>query len=419
MVNKKKVLCWSDAPVAGTGFGVVSKYVIGALEATGKYEIDQLAINFHGDFVDKERVPWQMQPAKLLDPADPHGMKMFFRTMLKKDYDIVWILNDLFVTHQVTNAVEKIRERAITRGIDPPIFIYYYPVDCHVKAEGVGMLDTADICVCYTKHGREETLLTRPNIESKLVEIPHGVDSTAFRPLNKDDITLTKRQFFKIGPDTTVVVCVNRNSTRKQLPYTILAFKKFKELVPNSIMYMHTMMQDQGSDLTHVLLNLGLSSKTDVIFPTKYSPAHPASVETMNLLYNCGDMFLTTHLGEGWGLTITEAMAAGIPVIAPNNTCMPQQLGENSERGYMYECRDELWIDSSGFRPKGLIPDIAQQMYNAHKDNKEFAVNPKAIAARRFAEEHDWNIITQKWITLFENLEFGRTTEVTPVVEEI
>jgi glycosyltransferase involved in cell wall biosynthesis len=182
---------------------------------------------------------------------------------------------------------------------------------------------------------------------------------------------------------------------------------------------MHTMIQDQGSDLSHVLLNLGLSSKSDVIFPTRYSPAHPAPVETMNMLYNCGDIFLTTHLGEGWGLTITEAMAAGVPVVAPNNTCMPQQLGEDSERGYMYQCRDELWIDSSGFRKKGLIPDIISQMMKAYQDNVENPINPRAIAARKYAEQHDWKIVTKKWVELFENLKFGQPTTVIPVAEEI
>ena len=132
---KKKILAWSDAAVAGTGFGVVSKHVLGALHATGKYEIHQLAINFHGDFVNPNDVPWQMQPARLLDPKDPHGQKMFFRTLMKNDYDIVWILNDLFVTHDVADMINKVKEKSIVKGKTPPIFIYYYPVDCHVQED--------------------------------------------------------------------------------------------------------------------------------------------------------------------------------------------------------------------------------------------------------------------------------------------
>ena len=143
----------------------------------------------------------------------------------------------------------------------------------------------------------------------------------------------------------------------------------------------------------------------------------PIPVDIMNRLYNTGDMFLTTHLGEGWGLSITEALAAGTPVVSPNNTCMPQQLGKNSERGYMYECKDEIWIDESGFRPKGLINDIVEQMMAAYKD-KEDGKTEKISLARKWAEEHDWSLITKKWVDLFSNIETLKERKGS-VIEEI
>lgn len=320
-MEKKKVLCWSDSPTAGTGFGVVSKNVIGALHKSGKYEIHQLAINFHGDFTDDQEVPWQIRPAKVLDPNDPHGIKMFMKVLQKNRYDIVWILNDLFVTHYLNDFIPKYKTACLKQNIKPPKFIYYYPVDCHVQNEVSEALDMVDIPVCYTKHGKQETLKKKPYLESRLVEIPHGVDSETFKPMSEVEIATWKRQYLNVGQDTFVVVAVNRNSTRKQLPYSVLAFKEFKKLVPNSIMYCHTQVVDQGSDMSRVLSDLGLSPQRDVVFPGRYSPSEPAPGFLLNQFYNCGDLFLTTHLGEGWGLSITEAMAAGVPVVAPNNTC--------------------------------------------------------------------------------------------------
>ena len=47
MTTKKyTLLAWSDSATVGTGFGVISKYILGALHATGRYEIYHLAINF-------------------------------------------------------------------------------------------------------------------------------------------------------------------------------------------------------------------------------------------------------------------------------------------------------------------------------------------------------------------------------------
>jgi hypothetical protein len=81
--------------------------VINALNATNQYEIHQLAINYHGQFFDRKEVPWQLSPAKLADPNDPYGNKMFLRAIYENDYDYIWILNDTFVVHGVAKELEK------------------------------------------------------------------------------------------------------------------------------------------------------------------------------------------------------------------------------------------------------------------------------------------------------------------------
>jgi len=399
--KKKKVLAWSDSALAGTGFGVVSKHILGALHATGKYDIHHLAINFHGDFADKSVIPWQQQPARLLDPKDPHGLKMFQRTLVKGDYDIVWVCNDLYVTHQVAEIVVKVRQRATTQGKKPPIFIYYYPVDCHVPGDGSDFLKVVDIPVCYTTHGAKETLATISEVKNKLKQIPHGVDTSIFKPVPQEQINVVKKNVLGVNPDTTVVINFNRNSARKQMQYSMLAFHEFRKQVPNSIMYMHTSVQDQGGDLMKAVRDLGMSTKKDIIFPTRYSPSNPAPAHILNQLYNMGDIFLTTHLGEGWGLTVTEAMSAGIPVVAPDNTSMPQQLGEDGERGYIYPCEDMIWVDSSGYRPKGLLPDIVEMMVMAYKDGPK-QKSPIVKKARQWAIKHDWKKVVKAWVKLFE-----------------
>lgn len=403
-MNKRyKVLCWSDSALAGTGFGVVSRHVLSALHATGKYEINHLAINHHGEFHDESKFPWQMQPARLLDPKDPHGMKMFHKTIATRHYDIVWICNDLFVTTKVANVVEEAKQIALKNRRKPPVFIYYYPVDCQVIHNGADFLDVCDIPVCYTEHGKEETLKVKPHLEKKLLTIPHGVDTSVFFPANKLNIERWKQNLFKCDSDTTIVLNVNRNSTRKQIPYSILAFKEFKKRVPNSIMYIHSMIRDQGGDMQRAVEDVGLDIAKDVIFPVKFSPSNPFSDALMHQIYNVADIFISTHLGEGWGLSLTEAMACNLPVVTGNNTCMPQLFGENSERGYMYECKDICWIDSSGYRKKGLIPDIVDQMMAAYNDGPK-QNNPKCKTAMEWAKAHDWQIVTKNWINLFEKI---------------
>jgi len=401
-MKKKKLLAWSDSSVAGTGFGVVSKHVLMALHKTGKYEIHHLAINFNGSFVNPGEVPWQQQPAKLMDAKDPHGMKMFLKTLANGDYDLVWICNDLYVTQEITKGMQQAKQILTGKGKKWPRIIYYYPVDCQVPSDGSDFLKQAHVPVCYTDHGREETLKVFPAIESKLRQIPHGADTKVFYPMEPKLVSNLKKNLGQ-DPDAPLIINVNRNSPRKQLQYSFLAFKEFKKQVPNAVMYVHAKALDIGGNLVKAIRDLGLSPQSDIIYPLRYSATNPISVAAMNQLYNAADIFLTTHLGEGWGLTVTEAMAAGVPVVAPRNTSMPQQLGENGERGYLYDCNDTIWIDNSGYRPKGLIPDIVEQMLEAYNDGSKFE-NPKVAAAREWAVKHDWQEVTKQWVQLFEEV---------------
>jgi glycosyltransferase involved in cell wall biosynthesis len=161
------------------------------------------------------------------------------------------------------------------------------------------------------------------------------------------------------------------------------------------------MQKDQGGDLARMIEDAGLSQKKDVIYPINFTLANPIPFTVVNKLYNCGDIFLTTHLGEGWGLTITEAMACGVPVVSPDNTCMPEQLGKNSERGYLYPCNDLIYIDTSGYRKKGLLPDIVGKMIQAYDDGPK-ENNPKVKAALEYAQSLDWTKVGDKWMRLFD-----------------
>ncbi len=398
------MLCWGDAPVACTGFGTVSKYVIGALNASGKYDIDQLAINYHGQFVDRTVIPWQLSPARLLDPQDPYGNKMFLRAITEKHYDYIWILNDTFVVHHVAKEMRKILDERLKTTGKRTTVVYYYPVDCRIIAEASDMLKACDIAIAYNEHGKSETIKVLPEVEGKISIIYHGTNTQIYKPFNREIIEKLKKKYFGCGPDTYIVINVNRNSVRKQISRTMYAFKEFKKLVPNSLLYLHTAAQDRDIDLISAARHLDLKPREDIVFPPNYSPANGYPDHVLNELYNSGDVFLTNHLGEGWGLSVTEAMAAGTPVIAPNNTSMPEILGIKSERGFMYDCDDMIYVDNSGYRPMGSTKIIVDEMMKVYRLGWKHD-SQKVIAARKWVEQNSWSIVCGQWIDLFNVLD--------------
>lgn len=345
-------------------------------------------------------------PARLQDPNDPYGSAMFLSSLFNGDYDIVFVLNDTFAVEGVASHLEELKRRRADAGRKPFKLVYYFPVDCRLRPDMLGMLRHADIKVAYTDFAKEEGL--KVGIESDQV-IYHGVDINTFYPLPREERLRWRREYLQVeDPNQFIIVNVNRNSRRKDIARTIHAFHEFKKQVPNSLLYLHTLPQDKGAgsneliDLFIPCQQLDLQLGRDVIFPKNYTVVKGFPEAVLNRLYNCGDAFLSTHVGEGFGLTVVESMSAGTPVIVPDNTSMPEIVGR--ERGFMYECKEMCYVDNSGFRPVGRLEDIVQTMHKAYRAIQSGSALPVRQKAREFAEQYSWDNVCKHWQQLFLRL---------------
>jgi len=399
-----KILAWSDAPapVCHTGFGVVSRYVLHALYNTYKYEINQIGINYHGQFYNRKDCPWQLSPAKLGDPNDPYGNKMFLQAVYEGDYDYIWIVNDTFVVQNAAKELKKILEQKRVNNQKVPKVIYYYPIDCCLRPDMTAMIELATIPVAYTQFGYDETIKILPQLAGKIPIIYHGTNTDVFFPYNKNICNELKKKYFSLDPSEYLIINVNRNTVRKQLTRTMVCFADFKKIVPNSHLYLHAEPIEKNIDLINCARELNLEINKDIFFPPNYDTLHGYSDETMNHLFNAADMFITTDCGEGWGLSKTEAMATGIPVVVPDNTVEPEIVGNT--KGFMYEANELIYIDGSGFRKAGITKDIVDKMVEVYKLGHKYDL-PQVVYARKFTENNTWGIVCNQWISLFASLQ--------------
>jgi glycosyltransferase involved in cell wall biosynthesis len=405
--RKKRILAYSDFCGASTGFGVVSKHILRALYNTGRYEIDQLAINYFGDFYDRQQIPYVIVPAKLKNPQDPYGSKMFLESVAQKDYDYVLIINDTFVVEAVAAELARIREEKRSRGKSFKI-IYYYPVDCKFLESAATMVRIADRAVAYTKFAAEST--REVILEGRPTDIIyHGVDTTVFRPLPPEEKRSWRAQYLRqTDPEKFILINVNRNSIRKDIARTILAYSEFKKKVPNSLLYLHTLVRDGVNnhiiDLSVPCKELGLDPRQDVVFPVNYSAAKGFPEVIVNRLYNCGNAFISNHLGEGYGLSIIESMACKLPVIVPNNTVTPEIVGK---AGYVYDCKELVYCDNSGFRKWGRMENILGKMFECYEDWK--TDSPRLALKKQlgleFTQKYTWRNVCKDWVKLFAELD--------------
>ena len=178
-------------------------------------------------------------------------------------------------------------------------------------------------------------------IQDRILEyVPHGLNHNVYKPLEKDNTELVefKKNLFK-GKEFDFVTFFNsRNIRRKQIPDTIWAFVQFVDKLPleeakKCALVLHTQRVDpNGTDLPAVVDMLcGDNERYNIIFSEE-----KLSTNQMNLLYNSTDVQIQLTSNEGWGLSLTEAMLAGNPIIANVTGGMQDQMRFTDKKGLWF-----------------------------------------------------------------------------------
>ena len=187
--------------------------------------------------------------------------------------------------------------------------------------------------------------------------IPHGKDESKYFPItepNKELSEFKKSLFNGVVPEF-VVYFNSRNIRRKQIPDTILAFRSFLDTLPKEkakkcyLVIKSEMVTEPGTDLNKVREYLLGEDyiKNCIILENRFSE------QQLNFLYNIADVQILLTSNEGWGLTITEAILSGTPIIANTTGGMQDQM---------------RFVDDDGkwFVPSADVPSNHRGTYKEH-----------------------------------------------------
>lgn len=424
MNKKPKLLIWSDSPTVPTGFGVVAKNLFSDLYK--KYDVDIVAINYHGD-EKYDTKNWFLYPAQ--KGNDLLGLSKLIKIAEREQPEKIILFQDIF---QISKIFSKLKEVSPKSKI-----IIYFPIDGEpVSIAWKEPIAKSDVAITYTDFARESIFRTFPDLRSKkkIYTLDHGVDSSVFKPLSQTEIRNVRQEHQ--WSDNFVVVNVNRFQPRKGIFLTLRAFALFtkgykickcgnwylksREIcdlngcsethvesivngVPNAILYLHMSPHEQsmGPGPAHSLqaqaINAGFVDE-DLLKPNlKLSInatniyENPVSEEELNKIYNAANVNLTTTLGEGFGFSLAESMAAGTKSIAPNNSAIPEVLGNT---GHLIDnvAHFSQAMDNSLVRPivdvRGVVTALRQE-YNRWKDSgQEKEVYKKGV--KRAQKDFQW-----------------------------
>ena len=339
-------LCDSVAVRPGqslTGFGRValnlfSRWRRPDADASGVTEgvvIDVWAIGFDGYGYKELAVK---HPHITLIPAGNQNwnsverLTAFLRTLRDGNYTHCFILMDpdaVSANNFPTEFKRVCKEKKIQS-------VLYYPVDAPL-IKPFDIIEAVDTAVTFTEYGQRETRTALGRSLFPVHVLPHGID-THFTPVTPEERERYRNEFqvvdtrHKTKPGEApklkpflkhgdfLLVNVNKNEWRKDPLRSLEILKQLRdEGVPAKlVMRMSPTSFAGGVHLERCASQMGL--KLDEHWA--HIPAVPE--EHLRGLYGSADLYLTTSLGEGWGLGVTEALACGTPVVIPDHTSLAE-----------------------------------------------------------------------------------------------
>jgi FkbM family methyltransferase len=203
-------------------------------------------------------------------------------------------------------------------------WIPWFPIDSEPLMPGVrAKVEQAYHRITMSKFGNR--MMNDAGLDYSYV--PHGIETNVYTPIDRKEAR--KKVKFPESAFVIGMVAANKgNPSRKSFQQQLEAFAQFKKKHSDAIMYIHTNTSEHGEyagvNLPELCKFLGLRENIDVIFPDQYQNILGYPDEWMNNLYNAFDVHTLVSMGEGFGIPIVEAQAAGCPVIVGDWTSMSE-----------------------------------------------------------------------------------------------
>lgn len=408
-----KVLMLGDY-IARTGFGTVSKNIVKHLKKHfgSDLQLDIVAINYFGDpFYEDENT--YVISAKLNDPKeDDFGRYFFLKCLDQGNYDGIFICQDIGTIISIVDVLEHIKNKKKENGQRVFKSIFYFPIDSSIVINLLKGIEFFDIIATYTEYAREEILKLRPELKTKIKVIPHGNNSSDFNRLPDEDIIQFRKEYFKENADKFIITNVSRNQPRKDIPSTIFGFIEARKIwndsqvkLPEPFLYLHMHPKDPlGWDIRGIMLQTDLVENKDYkLLPKEYEDTM-VETEIVNKIYNASDVIITTTLGEGWGLTFSEAAACGTPIIAPYSTSFMEMSAYGKNAFVLKNFYPVCNIVDNVIREQTDIYEIADVLVDvaSKKMTGSDEVKEKVRRNKEWAEKLEWSEVCKRWFEYFK-----------------
>ena len=402
MDKKIKVLVLSDHPMAPSGVGTQTRYVIETLLDTGRYKF----VCFGGAIKHQDYTPARVDPYGddwVIHPVDGYGNQQMLRSAIQVEKpDILWFMTDPRFFPWLWDIENEIR-------INIPMVYYHVWDNMPYPKYNKTNYESTDVIACISKVTENVVSNVAPDVDSTY--LPHAVNSEVFKKYSDEEIEKFKEENFPFSKDKKIFFWNNRNARRKLSGSVAYYFNEFaKKVGPDNVcLVMHTDVKDQhGQDLEKIIQDIGADDGRIMFTTGKYPP------EILAMMYNMSTCTINISDAEGFGLATLESLSCGTPIIVNMTGGLQEQVTDGKEwfgvgiqpaSKAVIGSQQVPYIFEDRINEQDLV-DALEKMYNMSDEELE-ELGRKGI--EHVKKNYNFETFKEQWIDLMDRIyeEYG------------
>jgi glycosyltransferase involved in cell wall biosynthesis len=214
-------------------------------------------------------------------------------------HDMIWRFPEKFSSGKVRSPKRKLME-------------WYYRWVTQFAAQHASAIITVS-------HAAKQSIVKHLKLDEQRIFVTHEAASAIFRPINEAKRIDAVRHKYNLPAE--FILAIGSADPRKNIQTLVQAYALLAPALRAKhrlvIVWTHSFL---AGELEHVIQTLRLNGQVQFL--------SSVSNEDLVLLYNAAALFAFPSRYEGFGLPLLEAMACGTPVIAANNSSIPEIVGD-------------------------------------------------------------------------------------------
>jgi sucrose-phosphate synthase len=273
------------------------------------------------------------------------------------------------------------RRRLLATGLSSSEIDEKYSMSRRIEAEEM-TLASADRVITSTYQEIEEQYQLYDHYQTEQMKvIPPGTDLERFHPANGDEWSSSIGQDirrFLTEPDKPVILALSRPDPRKNIGALIEAYggsKRLRELANLVIVAGNRDdITDMDSGAREVLSDILISIDRHDLYGQVAIPKHHQA-DDVPLIYRIAALshgvFINPALTEPFGLTLIEAAASGLPIVATDDGG-PTDIIANCKNGELIDPLDSEEIEAALYKLLNNRDELRKKAENGLKGVEQF-----------------------------------------------